>query len=55
MNIFALNDLREQAEHAAEQGMSPTANPYPETQAAFKAWNEFYYARLQTLAVECVS
>ncbi len=55
MNIFALNDLREQAEHAAEQGMGPTANHYLDTEPAFKAWNEFYYARLQTMAVECVS
>lgn len=53
MNIFALNDLHEQARHAAEQEMGPRSNPYLETEPAHQVWLDAYYAHLQVLAVEC--
>jgi hypothetical protein len=55
MNIFPLNDLRQQAEHAAEQDMGSQSNPYLETDPAHKVWSDAFYARLHSLAVECAS
>ncbi len=55
MNIFHLNEIRDQAEHAAEQGMGPQACQYQADSAAAEEWRTAYYARIRELAVECAS
>lgn len=42
MNIFALNDLRQQAEHAAEQDMGIESCPYPADSPAAIEWVRIY-------------
>ncbi len=51
MHILHMNQLREQARHAADTEAGPQSCPYPEGSEHAKVWLELYYQRVLELSM----
>jgi hypothetical protein len=55
MQIFNLEQVRRDAELAADQDRGPQANPHADVSPLFQEWLNAYYQRIQANAISLVA